>query len=1715
MTKKTLFRTIAIGIAALALVIGVAIASAAPRSALVRAGLATYLWTKGYHLEQMSLALDSKAISARDVVILDGNGRLFLSASRIEARIGSSDRYFGLSSIRIQSPHVVIRRNADGSFNVAKLFGGSGSGGERSSLPLVVDASIEDGTLDVFNTTSPSPQGRGFAIRRLNADAHIAQGAVSRGRVTATLSAEGHQSRVVANFTEYDKLRLARASIRAGALPLAPIVDLFVSGPQFVVEDGTMDAVVRGYAIDWSATDAPAWHFVGSGSIRSGRLRTMPLEVPIRDVNGPLRIADSLIDFATVSGRAAGVPLTAWGTVQLLPSPTLGLSIRAAGPLSEVRKLLAFSSRMPLNGRMEILGTIRGSAGSPHADIALHSARGLRYGAAQIDRFSTRVYYHDGQVELRDAFAAFDGASIFGNGNIDLTATPLTGQFQIATVAPSIRIPWIADVDDTGTTRIAAALSGPLTQLAGDGFGESRGRSTTLRATVSGSADRLAMTSVARGRDGGELFGGIEVGRGNDAGVSADLYAQKFRLKLSGRAVTVPGVTRTPISGPRLDANVDGIAALRGTRDDPWAMAMLHARRASIDGVRLGRIDVGGTGPATHFTIDRIGVRGEDIALEATGTLAIAPGRRDTRSRFGGELRGHVSTNLAKVLSFAPVAGRTDGSFGAECAGGRCIADVHLRGTNATVAGMPFEGGDALVRADAQSINVMGATARIGRGELAAAGTLPGSRPGNLTVLVRNVDAGTLRRIGAPVAGGLVVASARLGGTSANPALTAALAITDASFAGRAVSGDAQLRYSHQTVTARDSRVMTGNSLAEINGSASDLGRANHLALDVVMANGDLADIPSTISSVPLTGRVAATLHVGGSVAAPLVSGSIASRAGAIRGVPYEELSANVVAQAGAMDIRDASIQIGSTHIAAAGTLSPGAYALRVKSPRTNLDDFNTFFNGKDVLEGTGAVDLAIAGSRSGVAGSGTVQLHDTRVLYAPLGSIDARLRPLASGTSLEVRQRGAVGETRVDGRVQAGVSGGIPNVDLAGIVRQANLAVIASAVGIEDTGIAGTGRASLRVQGPINRLWGSGRVAVDDGAVRGTRVRSFSATVNASPDRISVLSLRAAVDGAVIDGRGQLDRSGRLHAHATANITDLGALAKLTRSPLSMAGPAVAAVDANGPLGRPSLRASVNAGRGEISDVTYDAISANADFAKGMLRAFGRATVSNGRGTIAFTGSVPIRPDRFTIGPNDRPIAFSLKANGVDLESLSPLLRDRASIRGAAAADFAIRGTAGRPIVSGNAQLRGASMTSRYDRRPITGLDADVAFANDSVKLERFHGLVGKGTLDVRGAAHIVPATAVHPSPNLQYSFDAALQKGDFDVPNLLTGAIDANVSLTKTGTTPYLAGDVGFSDTTVPFATILAMASGGHTGPPPGAKVPGLPPLRPHHTIVYGGPVLGVETAVLRPTPPPRPEAIAIVPHAIDLGLNVTAGKNVRLTGLLNVSGTGAIAISGDTNAPKLEGTITAGSGGASFLGANFELLDGLVTFDPADGLLPTISADALTRTDEADITVTVSGRVDQLHTDLQSDPQMSRDAIIASLLHVPQINSALASSQGVQQSSLGVSPSSLVAGQVAGQILSAFNIGLERVFNIEEVNFAVDQFGNPSLELRKQVGPRAYSLYRTTFTVPAAQAFGIAYRVRRALQVEFTQSQSTPGASPVYALARTMINVHVTFH
>jgi hypothetical protein len=326
-----------------------------------------------------------------------------------------------------------------------------------------------------------------------------------------------------------------------------------------------------------------------------------------------------------------------------------------------------------------------------------------------------------------------------------------------------------------------------------------------------------------------------------------------------------------------------------------------------------------------------------------------------------------------------------------------------------------------------------------------------------------------------------------------------------------------------------------------------------------------------------------------------------------------------------------------------------------------------------------------------------------------------------------------------------------------------------------------------------------------------------------------------------------------------------------------------------------------------------------------------------------------------------------------------------------------------------------------------------------------------------------------------------------------------------------PYVAGTVGAANSTIPFAAIYALAEGGAMKAPPPGPVPGVPELRPGHTIVYGGGLWGPDTHTLTTIGQPTPAPTGLTLPSVDLDVGLNANNNVRIRGgsSIDLTTTGGITISGNLQAPTLQGQFQAVRGQVGYFDTTFRVISGTVTFDPTSGLLPTLNATAVTNVSGAQITLTVSGRVDNLNTDLESNPSMSRDQIIATLLHAPQVAALTSANPAQTQATLVQTAQSYFNAQLSRSLLYPVESALAQQLNIESISLIFNQYGELAVEVRTRFSTDVSAVYQSTFAVPVTAAYGMSYRLQDYLALDVLET-----SRPDYGLYSTVFNLRYTF-
>lgn len=426
------------------------------------------------------------------------------------------------------------------------------------------------------------------------------------------------------------------------------------------------------------------------------------------------------------------------------------------------------------------------------------------------------------------------------------------------------------------------------------------------------------------------------------------------------------------------------------------------------------------------------------------------------------------------------------------------------------------------------------------------------------------------------------------------------------------------------------------------------------------------------------------------------------------------------------------------------------------------------------------------------------------------------------------------------------------------------------------------------------------------------------------------------------------------------------------------------------------------------------------------------------GKSHIAVTGTAPLS----ATGPID----LSADA-GVDLTMLDPILSaEGRRARGNVTVTASIKGTVAAPRVDGTASLQNGDLTDYGLGAHLSDLTALIEADGDTVRLTRFAGKAGPGTLGGSGTISLkgsMPVdlhfTADHARPLASDRLTATMN-ADVTVRGDLKAALEAD------GTLTVLRADIRIPDTLPPSIAVL--------------------PVRNANT------------------PPPKPPE-PVAQSSVTLNLTLSAPQQVFVRGRgLDAEMGGTIHIHGTATDPQPDGGLQLRRGTLSIIGTTLTFTEGTVTFNGADITNPSINFVASSTTSAITATLTVSGSVKDPKITLSSTPDMPQDEILAQLLfntstsklsplQLAQIASALASLSGVTG---GFDP--------LDRLRSAF--GLDRL------SVGSNTAGNPTVEGGRYVARGVYVGARQSTSGGGPQAI-VQLDLAKGLKLEGTAGSS----------------------
>lgn len=428
---------------------------------------------------------------------------------------------------------------------------------------------------------------------------------------------------------------------------------------------------------------------------------------------------------------------------------------------------------------------------------------------------------------------------------------------------------------------------------------------------------------------------------------------------------------------------------------------------------------------------------------------------------------------------------------------------------------------------------------------------------------------------------------------------------------------------------------------------------------------------------------------------------------------------------------------------------------------------------------------------------------------------------------------------------------------------------------------------------------------------------------------------------------------------------------------------------------------------------------------------------------TLTLTGQVPIAPS----GPLD------LRAGGaMDLKLLDPLLAAQGQrVRGQVTLNAGLVGTLPSPRITGTVQLVDGEVQDYAQGARITGIKALLQSEGETIRIIRFEGRAGPGTITAGGTVGVMaPGVPIDLSIKAQNARPLSSDRLTVNLSADLTVRGQAAGQLAAAGTLRINRAEILIPEHIPATIAVLDM------------RKPGAPPP---------------------PPPAPGPD--------IALNLTIDAPRAIFVRGRgLDAELGGTIRVRGTAANPQPDGNFEMRRGQFSLAGRTLTFSKGVVGFTGGSLTDPALDFVAETTSGNVTATLAVGGTARKPTITLSSVPDLPQDEVLAQLLF-GRGTASLGPFEWAQIASAVASLTGVTSG--TGDPLETVRKGL----GLDRLSVGGGPGGSPTLEAGRYVAPGVYVGTRQGTSTQATVQIDIA----KGLKLE---SNIGPGGSPTGASA-----------
>jgi translocation and assembly module TamB len=847
-----------------------------------------------------------------------------------------------------------------------------------------------------------------------------------------------------------------------------------------------------------------------------------------------------------------------------------------------------------------------------------------------------------------------------------------------------------------------------------------------------------------------------------------------------------------------------------------------------------------------------------------------------------------------------------------------------------------------------------------------------------------------------------------------------------------------------ETLALRETTLRTPAAALTAQGEIS--GGGNRSSLQVRVAANDLHRLVALASSFSpqttmpaVTGSATLNAAVSGSLKKPMITAQLNAQNLTVEGSEWTSVKLDMRANPSELVVQNGSLVNAlrgqATFNASVGlrdwsyeASSPIKAHLEVQQMR--VANLQKIANQHYPISGDLSAKISLEGSQLAPAGSGSATLANVQAYGEPIKNLTAKFNA-ANGSIVST-----LNVTAAAGAIDASLSY-TPKTKAYKVKLDAPAVVLQKlqTVQAKNLPLSGTVSASAKGEGTIDNPQLEAVLQLPQLEIRQNSISELKAELHVA-SHFADLSLDSKVALASVHAHGHVALSGD---YETGAAIDTGTI------PLDALMAAYAPSVPQGFQGQTEFHATL---KGPLKDKTKVEAHLSIPVLKASYQSLQIGIASPVRADYA-NSVVTLQPAEFQGKGTSLRVQGRLPIGGTAVPTLSAqgsvdmrivrIIAPDVSSSGTLALDVHASGSAAKPEVQGQIQIKDVAMTTSDAPVGVEKMNGTIDISSDHVQISKMTGQVGGGQVSGGGS--------ITYKPNLQFNLALQGQSVRLRYPDGLRSLLDANLAFSGTVEASTLSGRV-----------LIDSLS-----------------FTPDFDLAKFGDQFSTGSAISQPG----------FADTVQLAIGVQSQERLAATSSqISIEGQAALRVGGTAANPVITGRTTLTSGELFYRNVRYQLQTGVITFDNPNETHPVMNVSATTTVEQYNLTLTMRGPLDKLTTAYVSDPPLATADIINLIAQGKTTQEASATSQ---------STDSIIAAQAASQVSG----GVQKLAGLSSLQIDPTIGGNgqnpgAQIAIQQRVTKNLLFTFSTDVSQPGSEMVQGEYQINKRWSVSAARDQ-----------------------